>query len=47
MSDVTRDQVIDFLSTLSVIDLSGLVTELEEKWDVKAASGGEIGRAHV
>ncbi len=40
MSDVTRDQVIDFLSTLSVIDLSGLVTELEEKWDVKAASGG-------
>ena len=40
MSDVTRDQVIDFLSTLSVIDLSGLVTELEEKWDVKAATGG-------
>ena len=40
MSDVTRDQVIDYLSGLSVIDLSALVTELEDKWDVKAASGG-------
>lgn len=40
MSDVTRDQVIDFLSNLSVIELSGLVTELEDKWGVKAAAGG-------
>ena len=40
MSDVTRDQVIDFLSNMSVIELSGLVTELEDKWGVKAAAGG-------
>jgi len=38
MSDVTRDQVIDFLSNMSVIELSGLVTELEDKWGVSAAS---------
>ena len=38
MADVTRDQVIDFLSNMSVIDLSGLVSDLEEKWGVSAAS---------
>ncbi|MEM1348974.1 MAG: 50S ribosomal protein L7/L12 [Myxococcota bacterium] len=38
MSDVTRDQVIDFLSNMSVIELSGLVGDLEEKWGVSAAA---------
>lgn len=38
MSDITRDQVIDFLSNMTVLDLSNLVTDLEEKWGVSAAS---------
>ena len=37
MADVTKEQVVDFLSKLSVIDLAGLTKELEDKWGVKAA----------
>jgi large subunit ribosomal protein L7/L12 len=37
MADVTKDQVVDFLSKMSVLDLAGLTKELEEKWGVKAA----------
>lgn len=32
-----RNQVIDYLSQLPVIELSSLVEELEEKWGVSAA----------
>jgi large subunit ribosomal protein L7/L12 len=35
---ITRDQVIDFLSNLNILELSGLVKELEEKWGVSAAA---------
>jgi len=35
---VTKDQVIDFLSNLPVIEIAGLVKELEEKWGVSAAA---------
>lgn len=52
MSDVTREQVIDFLSNMNVIQLSELVSELEEKWGVSAAApvavaaaGGDAGGA--
>ena len=38
MSELTKDQVVDFLSNLTVIDLSNLVTELEDKWGVSAAA---------
>jgi large subunit ribosomal protein L7/L12 len=37
MADITREQVVEYLSGLRVIDLVGLTKELEEKWDVKAA----------
>jgi large subunit ribosomal protein L7/L12 len=37
MADITQQQVIDYLSGLSVMDLVGLTKELEGKWDVKAA----------
>src|SRR3954468_15653101 len=37
MPDVTKEQVVDFLSKMSVIDMAALKTELEEKWGVKAA----------
>ncbi len=37
MSEITREQVIDFLSNMSVMDLASLTKELEGKWGVKAA----------
>lgn len=37
MADVSRDQVVDFLSNLPVIQLAELIKELENKWGVKAA----------
>ncbi len=37
MADVTKEQVVDFLSTLSVMDIAALTKELEDKWGVKAA----------
>ena len=40
MSDINKEQVIDFLSNLSVMDIAALVTELEDKWGVEAAAGG-------
>jgi large subunit ribosomal protein L7/L12 len=41
MSDnVSREQVIDFLSNLSVMAMADLVKELEDKWGVEAAAGG-------
>ena len=38
MSDITREQVVDYLSNLTVIDLADLVSELEDKWGVSAAA---------
>lgn len=37
MADVSKEQVVDFLSKMSVLDLAALTKELEEKWGVKAA----------
>ena len=37
MADVTKEQVVDFLSPLSVMDIAALTKELEDKWGVKAA----------
>src|SRR3954452_19599828 len=45
MADVTKDQVVDFLSKMSVLDLSGLTKELEDKWGVKAAPIAVAGAA--
>jgi len=38
MSDITKDQVIDWLSSQSVLDIAGLVKDLEDKWGVSAAA---------
>jgi large subunit ribosomal protein L7/L12 len=35
---LTKDQVIEFLSAMSVIELAGLVKDLEAKWGVSAAA---------
>ena len=40
MADVTKDQVVDFLSKMTVLDLAALTKELEDKWGVKAANRG-------
>ena len=56
MSDITKDQVVEWLSGQSVIEVAELVKELEEKWGVSAAapaavavaapaSGGDAGGA--
>jgi large subunit ribosomal protein L7/L12 len=38
MSTITKDQVIDWLSSQSVLELAGIVKELETKWGVSAAA---------
>ena len=38
MSDITKDQVVEWLSSQSVLEISELVKELEEKWGVSAAA---------
>ena len=38
MSDITKDQVIEWLSSQSVLEISGLVKDLEYKWGVSAAA---------
>ena len=42
MSDITKDQVVDWLSSQSVIEISNLVKELEEKWGVSAAAPAAV-----
>jgi len=37
MSEITKEQVVDYLSNLSVMDIAALTKELEEKWGVSAA----------
>lgn len=37
MSQITKEQVVDYLSSLSVMDIAALTKTLEEKWGVKAA----------
>jgi large subunit ribosomal protein L7/L12 len=37
MSNITKDQVIEWLSAQSVIEIAALVKDLETKWGVSAA----------
>ena len=45
MADVTKEQVVDFLSKMSVMDMAALKTELEAKWGVTAAVAAAAGPA--
>ena len=45
MSDITQDQVVEYLSHLTVIDLVNLTKTLEDKWGVKAAPVAVAGAA--
>jgi large subunit ribosomal protein L7/L12 len=38
MADLKKDNVIDWLSNQSVLEIAGLVKDLEEKWGVSAAA---------
>lgn len=38
MADTTKEDVIEFISSMSVLELSELVTELEDKFGVTAAA---------
>ncbi|MBR9982110.1 MAG: 50S ribosomal protein L7/L12 [Desulfatitalea sp.] len=38
MADVTKQDVIDFIANMTVLDLSELVKEMEEKFGVSAAA---------
>jgi len=38
MADITKDQVIDFIANMSVLEMSELVKDMEEKFGVSAAT---------
>ena len=38
MADITKEDVIEWLSNQSVLEIAGLVKDLEEKWGVSAAA---------
>ncbi len=38
MADLNKEQVVEFLSAMPVMDLANLIGELEEKWGVSAAA---------
>ena len=38
MSEVTKDQVVDFISNMTVLELSEFIKELEDKFGVSAAA---------
>jgi len=38
MADITKKQVIDFIANMSVLEMSELVKEMEEKFGVSAAA---------
>lgn len=45
MSDINKDQVVDFLSNLTVMAMADLVKELEDKWGVEAAAAVAVAAA--
>ena len=45
MADITQEQVVEYLSGLTVMQLVDLTKTLEEKWDVKAAPVAMAGPA--
>lgn len=45
MADINKEQVVDYLSNLPVIQIAELVKELEDKWGVSAAPVAVAGAA--
>ena len=42
MANITKDQVIEFISKMSVLEMSEMVKEMEEKFGVSAASAAVV-----
>ena len=42
MAEVTKEQVVEFISNMSVLELSEMVKELEEKFGVSAAAAAVV-----
>ena len=42
MASITKDQVIDFITNMSVLEMSELVKEMEEKFGVSAAAAATV-----
>jgi len=42
MADITKDQVVDFIANMSVLEMSELVKEMEEKFGVSAAAAAAV-----
>jgi large subunit ribosomal protein L7/L12 len=38
MSDITKDQVVEFIANMTVLELSEMIKEMEEKFGVSAAA---------
>ncbi|MDR0755921.1 MAG: 50S ribosomal protein L7/L12 [Puniceicoccales bacterium] len=47
MSNLKKDQVIEWLSNQSVLEIAGLVKDLEAKWGVSAAAPVAVAAAPV
>jgi len=47
MADITKDQVVDFIANMSVLEMSELVKEMEEKFGVSAATAAVAAPAAV
>jgi large subunit ribosomal protein L7/L12 len=45
MAEITKEQVVDYLSAMPVMDIANLVKELETKWGVSAAPVAMAGAA--
>jgi large subunit ribosomal protein L7/L12 len=45
MPEITEDQVVEYLSNLTVMDIAALTKKLEEKWGVSAAPVAVAGPA--
>jgi len=43
MPEITREQVVEYLSNLSVMDIASLTKDLESKWGVSAAPVAMMG----
>ena len=43
MTEINKEQVIDFISGMSVLELSEMIKELEEKFGVSAAAATTVG----
>ncbi len=47
MANITKEEVIEWLSSQTVLEIAGLVKELEEKWGVSAAAPVAVAAAPV